>query len=204
MTGYLITVEGPDGSGKSTQARLLAEHLDAIYTREPGGTELGEKLRDMVLDKNREGLSDRAEALMIAAARAQHVEEVVRPAIEQNKTVVSDRFLESSIAYQGHGRGLGPEEILDISIFATQGLKADLIVLIDVAAPLAANRRGENLDRIENAGDDFHSRVMNAYRLMASDDPDRWIVIDGSGTVDKVSQQVIEEVEARLEKYAKN
>ena len=204
MTGYLITVEGPDGSGKSTQARLLAEHLDAIYTREPGGTELGEKLRDMVLDKNREGLSDRAEALMIAAARAQHVEEVVRPAIEQNKTVVSDRFLESSIAYQGYGRGLGPEEILDISIFATQGLKADLIVLIDVAAPLATNRRGENLDRIENAGDDFHSRVMNAYRLMASDDPDRWIVIDGSGTVDKVSQQVIEEVEARLEKYAKN
>tara|TARA_B100000475_G_scaffold43698_1_gene28772 strand:- start:22144 stop:22590 length:447 start_codon:yes stop_codon:yes gene_type:complete len=142
VTGYLITVEGPDGSGKSTQARLLAEHLDAIYTREPGGTELGEKLRDMVLDKNREGLSDRAEALMIAAARAQHVEEVVRPAIEQNKTVVSDRFLESSIAYQGYGRGLGPEEILDISIFATQGLKADLIVLIDVAAPLAANRRG--------------------------------------------------------------
>jgi len=204
VTGYLITVEGPDGSGKSTQARLLAEHLDAIYTREPGGTELGEKLRDMVLDKNREGLSDRAEALMIAAARAQHVEEVVRPAIEQNKTVVSDRFLESSIAYQGYGRGLGPEEILDISIFATQGLKADLIVLIDVAAPLAANRRGENLDRIENAGDDFHSRVMNAYRLMASDDPDRWIVIDGSGTVDKVSQQVIEEVKARLEKHAKN
>ena len=93
MTGYLITVEGPDGSGKSTQARLLAEHLGAIYTREPGGTDLGEKLRDMVLDTNREELSDRAEALMIAAARAQHVEEVVRPAIEQNKTVVSDRFL---------------------------------------------------------------------------------------------------------------
>ena len=204
MTGYLITVEGPDGSGKSTQARLLAEHLGAIYTREPGGTDLGEKLRDMVLDTNREELSDRAEALMIAAARAQHVEEVVRPAIEQNKTVVSDRFLESSIAYQGYGRGLGPEEILDISIFATQGLKADLIVLIDVAAPLAANRRGKNLARIENAGDDFHSRVMNAYRLMASDDPERWIVIDGSGTVDKVSQQVIDEVEARLEKHAKD
>ena len=204
MTGYLITVEGPDGSGKSTQARLLAEHLGAIYTREPGGTDLGEKLRDMVLDTNREELSDRAEALMIAAARAQHVEEVVRPAIEQNKTVVSDRFLESSIAYQGHGRGLGPEEILDISIFATQGLKADLIVLIDVAAPLAADRRGKNLDRIENAGDDFHSRVMNAYRLMASDDPERWIVIDGSGTVDKVSQLVIEEVEGRLERHAKD
>ena len=204
MTGYLITVEGPDGSGKSTQARLLAEHLGAIYTREPGGTELGEKLRDMVLDPSGEGISDRAEALMIAAARAQHVKEVVRPALEQEKNVVSDRFLESSVAYQGYGRGLGPEEILDISIFATQGLKADLIVLIDVDAPLAANRRGENLDRIEKAGDDFHSRVMSAYRVMATDDPERWIVINGSGTVDEVSRQVIDQVEARLEKHAKD
>ena len=204
MTGYLITVEGPDGSGISTQARLLAEHLGAIYTREPGGTELGEKLRDMVLDPSSEGLSDRAEALMIAAARAQHVEEVVRPALEQEKNVVSDRFLESSVAYQGYGRGLGPEEILDISIFATQGLKADLIVLIDVDAPLAVNRRGENLDRIEKAGDDFHSRVMSAYRTMASDNPERWIVIDGSGTVDEVSRQVIDQVEVRLGKHAKD
>lgn len=204
MTGYLITVEGPDGSGKSTQARLLAEHLGVIYTREPGGTKLGERLRDMVLDPSGEGLSDRAEALMIAAARAQHVEEVIRPAIEQEKNVVSDRFIESSVAYQGYGRGLGPEEILQISTFATQNLKADLIVLIDIEAPLAANRRGKNLDRIEKAGDDFHSRVMDAYRVMASDDPERWIVIDGSGTVAEVSQKVINQVEARLGKYAKD
>ena len=204
MTGYLITVEGPDGSGKSTQAHLLADHLGALYTREPGGTELGEKLRDMVLDPNGEGLSDRAEALMIAAARAQHVEEVVRPAIEQGKNVVSDRFIESSVAYQGHGRGLGSEEIFDISIFATQSLKADLIVLIDVDAPLAANRRGKNLDRIEKAGDDFHSRVMSAYREMASEDPERWIVVDGSGTVAEVSERVIDQVQVRLGKYEKD
>ena len=204
MTGYLITVEGPDGSGKSTQAHLLADHLGALYTREPGGTELGEKLRDMVLDPNGEGLSDRAEALMIAAARAQHVEEVVRPAIEQGKNVVRDRFIESSVAYQGYGRGLGPEEIFDISIFATQSLKADLIVLIDVDAPLAANRRGKNLDRIEKAGDDFHSRVMSAYREMASEDPERWIVVDGSGTVAEVSERVIDQVQVRLGKYEKD
>jgi dTMP kinase len=204
VTGYLITVEGPDGSGKSTQARLLAEHLGAIYTREPGGTKLGERLRDMVLDPSGEGLSDRAEALMIAAARAQHVEEVVRPAIEQEKNVVSDRFIESSIAYQGYGRGLGSEEILQISTFATQNLKADLIVLIDIEAPIAVNRRGKNLDRIEKAGDDFHYRVMDAYRVMASDDPERWIVIDGSGTVAEVSQKVIDQVEARLGKHAKD
>jgi dTMP kinase len=204
VTGYLITVEGPDGSGKSTQAHLLADHLGALYTREPGGTELGEKLRDMVLDPNGEGLSDRAEALMIAAARAQHVEEVVRPAIEQGKNVVSDRFIESSVAYQGHGRGLGPEEIFDISIFATQSLKADLIVLIDVDAPLAANRRGKNLDRIEKAGDDFHSRVTSAYREMASEDPERWIVVDGSGTVAEVSERVIDQVQVRLGKYEKD
>lgn len=204
MPGHFITVEGPDGSGKSTQARLLAEHLGAIYTREPGGTKLGEKLRNMVLDPNSEALSDHAEALMIAAARAQHVEEVVIPAIEQDKNVVSDRFIESSVAYQGYGRGLGPEKILEISLFATQNLQADLIVLIDIDAPLAANRRGKNLDRIEKAGDDFHSRVMNAYRMMASDDPGRWVVIDGSGTVNEVSRKVITGVESRLGKYARD
>ena len=204
MAGHFITVEGPDGSGKSTQARLLAEHLGAIYTREPGGTKLGEKLRNMVLDTNGEGPSDQAEALMIAAARAQHVVEVIKPAIEQDKNVVSDRFIESSVAYQGYGRGLGPEKIFEISLFATQELQADLIVLIDVDAPLAANRRGKNLDRIEKAGDDFHFRVMEAYRTMASNEPDRWVVIDGSGTVDEVSKKVINEVELRLGKHARD
>ena len=204
MPGYFITVEGPDGSGKSTQARLLAEHLGAVYTREPGGTKLGEKLRNMVLNPNSEALCDHAEALMIAAARAQHVEEVVIPAIEQDKNVVSDRFIESSVAYQGYGRGLGPEKILEISLFATKNLQADLIVLIDIDAPLAANRRGKNLDRIEKAGDDFHSRVMNAYRMMASDDPERWVVIDGSGTVNEVSRKVIAGVESRLGKHARD
>lgn len=197
MKGYLITVEGPDGSGKSTQAHLLAEHLGAIYTREPGGTVLGERLRDMVLDTEGQDPCDRAEALMIAAARAQHVAKVVLPALQNGKTVVSDRFIESSIAYQGYGRELGPEEVLGVSLFATEGLQADLVVLIDVEAPLAVNRLGENLDRIEQAGNDFHNRVMTAYRSMAISDPNRWVVVDGSGTVSEVSKKVIEEVKRR-------
>ena len=108
MTGWLIAVEGTDGSGKSTQARLLAQHLGAVYTREPGGTPLGERLRDMVLDPAGDRPVDRAAALMIAAARAQHVAEVVRPALAEGRHVVTDRYLESSIAYQGYGRRRGP------------------------------------------------------------------------------------------------
>ena len=198
MTGWLIAVEGPDGSGKSTQARLLADRLDAIYTREPGGTPLGERLRDMVLDLDGDHPVDRAEALMIAAARAQHVSEIVRPALDAGRHVVTDRYLESSIAYQGHGRGLGPEAVAAVSNFATGGLVADLVVLIDVDTPMAASRRKGNLDRIEQAGNNFHEQVVRAYRSMAAVEPDRWVVIDGIDTISEVADRVFAAVTERL------
>ena len=198
MTGRLIAIEGTDGSGKSTQARLLAQYLGALYTREPGGTPLGERLRDMVLDPTGDHPVDRAEALMIAAARAQHVAEVVRPALAEGRHVVTDRYLESSIAYQGYGRRLGPDDVASVSTFATEGLAADLVVLIDVDGPVAVDRRSGHLDRIELAGDEFHARVVAAYRAMAAAEPDRGGGGAGTGTVDEVAQRVVAGVADRL------
>ena len=194
MIGRFIAVEGADGTGKSTQARLLAERLGALFTREPGGTPLGEQIRDLVLDPAGEAPVDRAEALLMAAARAQHVDLVVAPALAAGRDVVSDRYVASSIAYQGHGRGLGAGSVAEVNEFATGGLAPDLVVLIEVAAPVAGSQLGEDregeLDRIEQAGDDLQGVVADAYRAMAIADPDRWVIIDGDGTVDEVAARV--------------
>jgi dTMP kinase len=152
----------------------------------------------MVLDSAGDHPVDRAEALMIAAARAQHVAKVVRPALAEGRHVVTDRYLESSIAYQGHGRGLGPDQVAAVSAFATEGLVADLVVLIDVDGPVATNRRSSHLDRIELAGDEFHIRVVAAYRAMAKAEPDRWVVVDGVGTIEEVAERVATAVADRL------
>ena len=194
MIGRFIAVEGADGTGKSTQARLLAERLGALFTREPGGTPLGEQIRDLVLDPAGEAPVDRAEALLMAAARAQHVDLVVAPALASGRDVVSDRYVASSIAYQGHGRGLGAGSVAEVNEFATGGLAPDLVVLIEVSAPVASSRLGDDregeLDRIEQAGDDLQGVVADAYRAMAMADPDRWVIIDGDGTVDEVAARV--------------
>lgn len=194
MTGRFIAVEGADGTGKSTQARLLAERLGALFTREPGGTPLGEQIRDLVLDPASEAPVDRAEALLMAAARAQHVDLVVAPALAAGRDVVSDRYVASSIAYQGHGRGLGAGPVAEVNQFATGGLIPDLVVLIEMAAPVAGRRLGDDregeLDRIEQAGDDLQAVVADAYRAMATADPGRWVIIDGDGTVDEVAARV--------------
>ena len=194
MIGRFIAVEGADGTGKSTQARLLAERLGALFTREPGGTPLGEQIRDLVLDPAGEAPVDRAEALLMAAARAQHVDLVVAPALAAGRDVVSDRYVASSIAYQGHGRGLGAGSVAEVNEFATGGLAPDLVVLIEVSAPVASSRLGDDregeLDRIEQAGDDLQAVVADAYRAMAMADPDRWVIIDGDGTVDEVAARV--------------
>ena len=202
MTGRFIAVEGADGTGKSTQARLLADRLGALFTREPGGTPLGEHIRDLVLDPTGQGPVDRAEALLMAAARAQHVDLVVAPALAAGRDVVSDRFVASSIAYQGLGRGLGSGPVAEVNEFATGGLAPDLVVLIEVDTPVAGGRLGDDrdgeLDRIEQAGDDLQAAVSAAYRDMAAADPNRWVVVAGGGTIEEVAARVADAVEARL------
>lgn len=196
--GSFVAFEGGEGTGKSTQARLLAEHLGAVLTREPGGTAIGALVRDIVLASEENGLVDRAEALLMAADRAQHVAEVVVPALDAGRHVVTDRFLGSSIAYQGHGRGLPVAEVRDLSLWATDGLRPDLVVLLVVDEAEARARIGRARDRLEAAGSAFHEAVAAGYRELAAEDPDRWVVVDGGGTVTEVADRVRSVVEVRL------
>lgn len=189
MTGRLIALEGGEGSGKSTQARLLAERLDAVLTREPGGTRLGEEIRRIVLEGT-DDMNARTEALLMAAARAQHVAEVIRPALGEGRHVVTDRFTPSSLAYQGFGRGLDATEVGNLSRWATGGLSADLVVLLDVPDDVRRARTGNPRDRLEAAGEEFHDRVIAGFRQMASGAEGSWEVVDGSGTIEEVSELV--------------
>ena len=196
--GRFVALEGGDGTGKSTQAGRLADALDALLTREPGGTALGEGIRHLVLDPAGPTIGRRAEALLMAAARAQHVEEVIEPALAAGRDVVTDRFIGSSVAYQGHGRELDPGEVHELSRWATVGLEPDLTVLLEVSEAVAAERLGLDLDRLESAGDAFHRRVAAGYLAQAAADPDRWVTVDASGSVDDVAAAVRAAVEARL------
>ena len=198
MPGRFIALEGGEGCGKSTQAQRLAEHLGARLTREPGGTPAGERLRDIVLDPATGDLDFRAEVLLIAAARADHVAQVIRPALEAGQDVVCDRYIASSLAYQGHGRGLPVAEVALVNDWGTGGLRPDLTVLLDVPEAVAAERMGTALDRLEAVGDGFHQRVAEGYRTLADQDPAGWVVVDGAGTVDEVFTLVLAAVEARL------
>lgn len=190
MTGVFVVFEGGEGSGKSTQAARLAERLGAVLTLEPGGTATGVRLRAVVLGDGPAGLAPRTEALLMAADRAQHVAEVVRPALEAGRDVVSDRFSGSTLAYQGYGRGLDLDELARLSRWASEGLEPELVLLLDVDQEVAASRRCRPRDRIEAAGDTFHQRVMAGYRALADADPARWRVVDGSGTVEEVAERV--------------
>jgi dTMP kinase len=188
-----ITFEGVDGSGKSTQVRLLAELLRAegrpvLETREPGGTELGEKVRELILAGG--SLAPWAEALLFAAARAQLVDEVIRPALARGEDVLSDRYLDSSLAYQGLARGLGVERVLELNLAATGHLLPDRTFLIQVPLDQAARQRGDDPDRIECEGDDFVERVDSAYRDLAGIFAQRIVTVDGSQPASEVAKLI--------------
>jgi len=190
MMGRLIAVEGIDGSGKSTQARLLADSLGAMHTFQFGATETGQIIRKLLLDPANKTLSDRSEALLIIADKAQHVAEIVGPALTAGQDVVSDRFTASTLAYQGYGRGLDLHELEMMMRFATGAIEPDLNLLLDLPVELALGRQGPNPDRFEAGGSDFLERVRNGYLAMADDDPDRWLVVDASGSEEQVSAHV--------------
>lgn len=191
MTGRFIAFEGGEAAGKSTQAARLADRLGAVLTREPGGTRTGEHIRSLVLDPRTGVLDARAEALLMAADRAHHVASVVRPAIEDDRHVVTDRYLYSSVAYQGHGRGLGAAQIRDLSLWATGDLEPDLVVFLDVAVDVARERVAESTpDRLESEDHDFHQRVRDGFREQAAADPERWLVLDGAVPVDELAAAI--------------
>jgi dTMP kinase len=194
-----IAFEGGEGSGKSTQAARLADSIGAVLTREPGGTTLGAQLRALLLAPETGDVEPRAEALLMAADRAQHVATVVRPALAAGRHVVTDRFAGSSLAYQGYGRGLPLDEVAHLSRWATDGIWPDLVVFLDVAAEVAASRIGDELDRFEQAGGGFHFRVTEGFRELAAGEPERWVVVDGAATIDEVATAVRTAVAERLD-----
>ncbi|HEY3722089.1 MAG TPA: dTMP kinase [Acidimicrobiia bacterium] len=199
MTGRFIVLEGGDASGKSTQVARLVARLqglgkDVIQTFEPGATAAGARIRSLLLDGD-EPLVPAAEALLMAADRAQHVAEVVRPALARGTWVVSDRYVPSTLAYQGAGRALDPQMLERMSEWATDGLAADLVLVLDVPDDVAAARRSAS-DRMEREAEEFHSRVRDAYRRLAR--LRDWTVIDGSGDVDAVEEKLWSVVTERL------
>lgn len=193
--GRFIAFEGGEACGKSTQTQRLARRIDAVVTREPGGTPLGEEIRSLLLHASHD-VDPRAEALLMAAARAQHVRDVIEPALASGRHVVTDRYTASSLAYQGEGRGLSIDDVAALSAFATGGLQPDLYVLLDVPADVTAERREGVADRMEAAGDEFHARVRRGFARLAASDPDRWVVIDGTKPVDEVEAAVWSRVAA--------
>lgn len=191
-----MTFEGIDRSGKSTQAGLLCDALGdrAVAVRDPGGTGVGERLRDLLKDPD-VAMSPRAEALLFAAARAEAVEEVIRPALEAGRVVVSDRFVDSSLAYQGVARGLGVEAVAAVNEFATAGLTPDITFLLEID-PDAAATRGTEDDRFEGEGVDFQRRVQEAYEELAAAEPDRFRRVPADRPPESVHADVLGEVAA--------
>jgi dTMP kinase len=197
VTALFITLEGGDGSGKSTQARLLTEWLQSlgntvVRSREPGGTDVGVEIREIVLH-HRGDISPRAEALLYAADRAQHIMTKVRPALARGEIVIQDRYIDSSVAYQGAGRVLGAGEVRDLSLWAAEGLLPDLTILLDLDETVARERLdadNKRFDRLEAEKNDFHARVREAYLELALAEPERFLVLDASFPVDTLADSI--------------
>lgn len=199
MTGRFLALEGGEAAGKSTQASRLAERIGALQTREPGGTAVGAAIRALFLDPATGDLAPRAEALLMAADRAQHAATVIRPALEANRHVVTDRYLYSSVAYQAYARGLDPIEVRDLSLWATAGLQPDLVVFLDVPVEVARARvSGVAPDRLESETVAFHERVRSGFRAQAAADPDRWVVVDSTASADMVWHSMRAAIAERL------
>lgn len=192
-SGVFVSFEGGDGVGKSTQVALLGHHLatlgrEVVVTREPGGTPLGLELRRAIL--HGEDLDPRTEALLYAADRAHHVASLVRPALERGAVVLTDRYLDSSVAYQGTGRGLGADEVERLSLWAVRDLLPDVTVLLDLDPAVGLARITGDRDRLESAGDEFHRATRDAFLARAAADPGRWLVVDASRPADEIAAQV--------------
>jgi dTMP kinase len=199
--GFFVVFEGGDGAGKSTQVKQLTEKLTklketVVITREPGGTELGKKIREILLDQNEFEVSPRMEALLFAADRSINMSQIIKPALEKGNVVIADRHIDSSIAYQGVGRGLGAQTIEEISRWATQEIVPDLTVLLDVDANTGQSRL-ETKDRLDRESTDFHTKVNQAFRDLAKANPDRYIVIDATKPVEEISDLVFNAYKAK-------
>ena len=198
MTGLFITLEGGDGTGKSTQAALIGDWFTAkgrevVFTREPGGTDLGNELREIVLH-SRGHIAPRAEALLYAADRAHHIATVVCPALERGAVVIQDRYLDSSVAYQGAGRVLDPGEVRHVSMWATEGLVPDVTVVLDLDPAIGRDRldaANKQFDRLEAEALEFHTRVRDAYLTMAAAEPKRFLVVDATLDRDTIRNAII-------------
>ncbi len=197
--GLFITFEGPDGCGKTTQMNLLAQYFEkkgkrVVLTREPGGKGLGEKVREILLNYDGE-VSDRCESFLFLADRAQNIDIIVKPAVKQGEIVLCDRHIDSTVAYQGYGRGLDINEINMLNNLATGGKKPDLTLVFDVDVETSMKRVGKEKDRMESAGIEFHNRVRNGYLELATQEPDRIKVLDATKTIEEIHEKVIEIIE---------
>ena len=197
--GLFIAFEGGDGAGKSTQVALLREALEAAgrtvtVTRQPGGTTLGREIRDLVLHGDH--VAPRAEALLFAADKAHHVDQLIKPALDRGEVVLTDRYTDSSVAYQGAGRDLGAQEIHDLNMWAVDDLVPDLTVVVDVSAAEGRRRRGDVHDRLEAEEDTFHEAIRAHYLAMAQGNPQRYLVVDGTLPPDEIHAAVVERLRA--------